>query len=113
MPKFAYPSTLASAFRIVSTWTCDGALVPLGSNNHSAYLADEAYVTKAKDPEKGKPPSPVSPKKWGVLKERSSSDILYFVCGKAGHNARDCEDRKKESALVASTDDYKDDIEQQ
>ena len=107
----AYPGTLASAFRIASTWTRDGALVPLGSNHHSAYLADGAYVTKAKDPEKGKSLSPMSPKKSGGLKEKSSSEILCFVCGKAGHYARDCDDRKKEVALVASTDDYEDDIE--
>lgn len=50
----AYPKTLTGAFRIASTWTRDGALIPMGAEIHSAFLADCAFVTKSKDPKKEK-----------------------------------------------------------
>lgn len=44
----AYRKTLAGAFRIASTWTRDGALIPMGADIHSAFLADCTFVTKSK-----------------------------------------------------------------
>jgi hypothetical protein len=50
----AYPRTLASAFRIASGWANeDPRSGSHGIDNHSAFLADAAFVSKAKDPEKG------------------------------------------------------------
>jgi hypothetical protein len=46
----SYPKTLSAAYRTASTWTRDGLLVPIGSESHSAFLADTAFVvTKGKD----------------------------------------------------------------
>jgi hypothetical protein len=48
----AYPSALASAFRIASGWTNENpSSVSQGLENHSIYLSDAYFVTKAKDPE--------------------------------------------------------------
>jgi hypothetical protein len=50
----AYPKKLASAYRIASGWSNeDPGIGGHGIDNHSAFLADTAFVTKAKDPEKG------------------------------------------------------------
>jgi hypothetical protein len=44
----SYPKTLST--RTASTWTREGLLVPLGSDSHSAFLADTAFIlTKGKD----------------------------------------------------------------
>jgi hypothetical protein len=52
----SYPKTLSAAYRTASTWTRDGLLVPLGSDSHSAFLADTAFVlTKGKDSKASKP----------------------------------------------------------
>jgi hypothetical protein len=45
----SYPKTQSAAYHAASTWTRDGLLVPMGSDSHSAFLADTAFVvTKAK-----------------------------------------------------------------
>jgi hypothetical protein len=50
----AYPKILASAYRIAPGWSSEEAGGGSHSmDNHSAFLADTAFVTKAKDPEKG------------------------------------------------------------
>jgi hypothetical protein len=60
----AYPKTLASAYRIASGWANeDPGTGNHDIDNHSAFLADAAFVTKAKDPEKGG--------RWPDPKERS------------------------------------------
>ena len=100
----AYPATLAAAFRIASTWTRDGALIPLGSSPHSAFLADAVHVTKTKDTEKVKTPPP--PKKGSAdtkAKKSSLESVLCYVCGNLGHYARDCDERKGERALYTGT----------
>jgi Zinc knuckle len=53
---------------------------------HSAFLADTAFVTKARDPDKGG--------KAAGSKGKKSAEIVCFVCGVIGHYARDCEKRK-------------------
>jgi hypothetical protein len=60
----SYPKTLASAYRTAPTWTRDGLLVPMGSDSHSAFLADTAFVTnKGKDPKDSKSLKPSGDKK--------------------------------------------------
>lgn len=50
----AYPQTLALAYRIASGWSNhDPSAGNHGFDNQSAFLADTAFVTKARDPEKG------------------------------------------------------------
>ena len=48
----SYPTTLAGALRVASSWTTSGRQVSTGEQ-HRAFLTDTAFVTKAKDPEKG------------------------------------------------------------
>jgi Zinc knuckle len=100
----AYPKTLASAFRIASGWANeDPGSGSHGIGNHSAFLADAAFVSKAKDPKKGA--------KAVGSKCKKTAEITCFVCGAIGHYARDCEKRKGvEKALVATAtvDDEKD-----
>jgi Zinc knuckle len=95
----AYPKTLASAYRIASGWANEDPGVGSSSlDNRSAFLADTAFVTKARDPEKGG--------KAAVSKGKKPAEIMCFVCGIVGHYARDCEKRKggekSEKALVAT-----------
>jgi Zinc knuckle len=92
----AYPKTLASAYRIASGWANED---PKTGNhnidNHSAFLADTAFVIKAKDPEKGG--------KVAGSKGKKPTEIICFVCGVSGHYARDCEKRKGgEKALLSA-----------
>ena len=108
----AYPSTLAAAYRIASTWTRDGALAPFGGIPHAAFLADAVHVTKAKDTEKVKTPPP--PKKVPAdakAKRSSLESVLCYVCGNLGHYARDCDERKGEKALYTGTDNIDIDID--
>lgn len=95
----AYPKTLASAYRIASGWSNeDPGVGGHGLDNHNAFLADTAFVTKAKDPEKGG--------KSAGSKTKKQNEITCYVCGVVGHYARDCEKRKVgEKALVASAQD--------
>ena len=46
--------TLAKAFRVASSWTSNGSSGPSGYEQHSAFLFDTVFVTKAKDSGKGK-----------------------------------------------------------
>ena len=96
----AYPSTLASAFRIASGWTNDDpSSGSYGLENNSAYLADTCFVTKAKDPEKGS--GVKTPGGDSGSKSKKKSEVLCFVCGLVGHYARDCSQRKgADKALV-------------
>jgi Zinc knuckle len=100
----AYQRTLASAFRIASGWANeDPGSRSHGIDNHSAFLADAAFVSKAKEPEKGV--------KAAGSEGKKTAEITCFVCGAIGHYARDCEKRKGvEKALVATAtvDDGKD-----
>jgi Zinc knuckle len=98
----SYPRTLQAAYRTASTLTRDGLLVPLGSDSHSAFLADTAFVvTKGKDPKEDK-----DSKSPGDRKQKRTSvpSNGCFVCGKSGHIARDCSQRKSpDMALMVST----------
>ena len=103
----SYPKTLAGAYRTASTWTRDGVIVPLGSDTHSAFLSDSVFVTKSKDskekdPSKDSKDSKVPGDKKDKFKKSSLSTLMCFVCGKFGHGARDCSQRKTaESALLS------------
>ena len=98
----SYPKTLASAYRTASTWTRDGLLVPMGSDSHSAFLTDTAFiVTKGKDQKDVKDLKPPADKI-----EKSSSAKTFkgcLTCGKIGHTARVCPDRPNPNlALMVS-----------
>lgn len=85
----AYPSTLASAYRIASGWANeDHAVGSHGIESNSAFLTDLCFVTKAKDPKTAAatPPAPKPEKK-------KKAEIECYVCGGC-HFARDCDQRK-------------------
>lgn len=100
----AYPSTLASAFRIASGWTNeDPSSGAHGLENNSAYITDTCFVTRAKDPEKG---AGKSSGMDGSTKTKKKTEVECYTCGVAGHFARDCSLRKgglkpTEKTLVA------------
>ena len=99
----SYPKNLASAYRTASSWTRDGVVVPLNSDTHSAFLSDSVFVTKAKDAKEKDPSKDLKTpsEKKEKSKRSSSSTLMCFVCGKFGHGARDCSQRKTpESALL-------------
>jgi hypothetical protein len=77
-----YPKTLASACRIASGWANEDPGVGSSSlDNHTAFLADAAFVTKARDPDKSA--------KAAGSKGKKSAEIMCFVCGIVGHYAQD------------------------
>ena len=95
----SFPSTLAGAYRVASSWTSSGGGVPLGAEQHSAFLTDSLIGTKEKVAGKG------SKGKTAGTKKKSSS-VICFVCGKTGHFARDCEQRKDgEHALLTNVEE--------
>ena len=78
----AYPPTLALAFRIASNWICEGTYVPLGTEQHSAFLADSAIIHPAETKQ-------FQPKKVeGKKGKRGTGPIHCYVCGALGHYAR-------------------------
>lgn len=93
----AYPTTLAGAFRVASTWTREGSSFHLGQEQHSAFLADGAFVTKARDTEKGKSPTGEKDQK----KTRSSVKAFKcYHCDQVGHLKANCPIRISELALL-------------
>jgi hypothetical protein len=97
----SYPATLAAAFRVASSWTKDDGTIPLGEDQHSAFIADTTLPVK---------PKPNREKK-------SLEDIECFVCGKVGHYARNCNLKKggirNEKALVTGDGSISDELQQE
>ena len=105
----AFPATLHAAYSIASDWNADDHRSYQGGGDVSnAYVTETALVTKARDPVKGASKGNNIVQRGltvGVGKRKtSSSSIICYVCGIAGHYARDCEQRKapEEKALVAT-----------
>ena len=92
----AYPPTLAAAFRIASGWTRCGALGGSGVEQHSALLADYTFATVTAEYEKVQQPRKPSPKD----KKAGRSEKQCFVCGLSTHVARNCPERKGDTALM-------------
>ena len=89
----AYPQTLADAYRISAGWNVDFS-TRNGDENLSAFLADETRTSK----HKGK-----TAKRSEKMPE-SKDDRICYVCGKEGHIARVCPEKKMKSvtALVSN-----------
>ena len=108
----ACPRTLQAAYRTASTWTRDGLLVPMGSDSHSTFLADTAFVAgkgkKLKSSKEIIDPKPVNREVKEKVKRVPGQ--ACFVCGKFGHIARDCSLRKTPDTalLVSKLDDEHD-----
>jgi hypothetical protein len=69
----AYPATLAAAFRVASSWTKDGAMIPMGEELHSAFLADNTFSGKAK---------------YNPRERKNIEEVECYVCGKLSHEER-------------------------
>ena len=104
----AFPATLHAAYSIASDWHGDDhSSYHGGGDMHNAYVTESALVTKARDPAKGtsKGSNTQRGMPMGSIKKKSSSStVICYVCGIAGHYARDCDQRKapEERALVAA-----------
>ena len=89
----AYPQTLAEAFRITSGWISEEYSGQFGNGEiNSAFLTDNAFVTKTRDPEKGTK----SAAKGDVAVGKKRPPSVCFVCGETGH----CAERKGENLLL-------------
>ena len=104
----AYPATLNAAYKFASEYSVgQHGAYQRKEETSNAYVTDAAYVTKARDPVKGKGSNIVergSPTLLAPIpkKRSSSSTVKCYVCGKMGHYARDCEKRQdtEEPALI-------------
>ena len=84
----SYPSTVAGAYRIAASWTNANGAAPLSNNaEYSAFLTNFATTTKEKGPAKKIHGKTVP------MKKKSLSSVIFYVCGLAGYNARNCENR--------------------
>jgi hypothetical protein len=107
----AYPATLAGAFRIASGWTNEDSIgtQSTGGDHHAAFLADTAFVLQKSTVQKANTKKETAA---GTTTPRSSSKACY-VCGRKGHLAYQCADRKEQvpdKALVTSGE-YQEDTE--
>ena len=95
MTENAYPATLSAAYRIASGWVNDDYDRGFnGPEGHSAFVADSNNPATSTNPTTGKSKTKKS--------EKKHTTKTCFVCGVAGHYARDCSQKKGgDTALVA------------
>ena len=75
-----------------------------GVEQHSAFLADYAFATVTAENEKVQQPRKPSPKD----KKAGKREQQCFVCGLSSHIARNCPDRKGDTALTTSHVSFED-----
>ena len=68
------------------------------AEQHSAFLADYAFATDSAENEKVQQPRKQPPKD----KKAGRREQQCFVCGLSSHIARDCPERKGDTALITS-----------
>ena len=107
----AYPATLAGAFRIASGWTNEDSVGPqsTGGDHHAAFLADTAFVIQKSTVQKENTKRETGEK---TAITRSSSKACY-VCGKKGHLAYQCADRKEviSDKVLVTSGEFQEDTE--